>query len=444
MSAKTINMPVINAHAAGIDIGSREHWVAVGQGDKDVRVFGVYTEDYEQMSVWLKACNIQTIAMEATGTYWQTLYHHLECSGFKVMLCSPKAIKNPKGKSDKKDCRWLQNLHALGLLTASFVPEAAIERVRQYNRYRNTLTEQQTACTNRMHKCLQQMNVRLDVVLSDITGKSGMNIIKAILDGERDKHVLASFVDPNCKKSKEEIAAAINGNWREELLFQLRDQLYFYERIGESILAVEAKVELLLKEQNKLNETQPAQPIEKRKKAQKGQYRIDVQQLSCQYYGVDLISVEGVGCNTVMTLISEVGHDIKKFGSAKSFTSWLRITPNNRISGGKVMSSKTPKNRNVLGIAFRNAANTIAQRKNGILKAFFSRIAFKKGRTAAITATARKIATIIWTMIKKGTEYLPMNEQVYNEKIRKNALNNIIKNMKRLRISPEEIGLSLG
>lgn len=239
---KEVNMPIVNANTAGIDIGSKEHWVAVNQNPDDVRVFGVYEKDHQELSDWLKQHHIEHVVMEATGSYWQTIFSHLEREGFNVLLCNSKLIKNPKGKSDNKDCMWLQKLHSLGLVHGSFIPDAQIEKIRQYNRYRSALIEERTACINRMQKALQLLNVRLDVVLSDITGKSGLSIINAILNGERDAHVLASLAHSSVKKSKDEIAAALNGNYREELLFQLEDQLNLLHRFNQSIERTELKV----------------------------------------------------------------------------------------------------------------------------------------------------------------------------------------------------------
>lgn len=239
---KELKMPIVHANTAGIDIGSKEHWVAVNQNPEDVRVFGVYEKDHKALGEWLKTNHIEHVVMEATGSYWQTLFNYLEKEGFKVLLCNTKIIKNPKGKSDNKDCMWLQKLHSLGLIHGSFVPDASIEKIRQYNRYRNALVEERTACINRMQKALQLLNVRLDVVLSDITGKSGLNIINAILNGERNPKVLASLAHGSVKKSQEEIAAALDGNYREELLFQLEDQLSLLNRFNASIERTECKV----------------------------------------------------------------------------------------------------------------------------------------------------------------------------------------------------------
>jgi transposase len=433
-----LSMEILNPHAAGIDVGSREHWVAVGQDPhNDVRVFGVYTSEHEKMIKWLLERGVITIALEATGAYWQTLFSALELAGFSVHLCSSKTIKNPEGKTDQKDSRWLQKLHSFGILKDSFLPEATIIKLRQYCRHRSTLVKECSRQSNRMMKVMQLMNIRLEVVLSDITGASGMSIINAILQGERDGNKLAALANSNVKKSKEEIASALIGNWKEELLYELQDLMDMYNFHQTKIQQVDKKIEHQLMEMKDENIVVDESKII-RKKKQKGQPKCDIAKLSYQYYGVNLVAIDGLSDNVILTLISEVGKDIKKFNAAKSFSKWLRLSPENRKTGGKIISSYTPKGRNALSVALRNAANTIGQRKEGSFKAFFKRIAYKNGRAAAITATARKLAVIIWNMITKRQEYMPMEEEGYKEKVKMNVVNNMRKNIKRLNITAEE------
>lgn len=436
--SKSVEMPIINALAAGIDIGGKENYVAINQNQKDVRVFGVYHEDHKNLAKWLTENGITIVALEATGTFWQTLYFHLESLGFEVLLVSSKTIKNPSGKTDKKDCLWLQKLLSLGLLNGSFIPEPSIEKIRQFTRYRNTLVEEKGACANRVQKYLHQLNIRLDIAFSDIMGVSSLTILNAILAGERDADVLADMIEGNVKKSKEEIKKALCGNWREDLLFLIGDQLAIYKNFDLSIEKVEKRIEAELAS---ITENEYKAPIDKltKKKLQKGQYKIDVATLSYNYYGVDLMEVDGIAHNTVMSIIGEVGRDIYKFKTAKQFSSWLRLAPNNKISGGKILSNRTPKSKNNLAIAFRNAANTVGQRKDGMLKSFFSRIAYRKGRGAAITATARKLAVIIWNMIMKKESYKPILEEEYNQRLRDNAIKRMKKTMDRLGIGTNEL-----
>ena len=438
---ETLEVEIVNPNAAGIDIGSRENYVAINDNKSDVVVFGVYECDYKALSDHLKQNGITIVAMEATGSYWQTLYHHLETAGFSVKLASSKTMKNPKGKTDKLDCLWLRKLLTLGMLEASFIPEPTIEKIRQFTRYRNTMVEERSACANRIQKFLHQLNIRLDVAFSDVMGASSLRILNAILDGERNADVLVELVEKTVKQSKDEIKKALAGNWREELLFLIKDQLMFCKSIDGSIERAEKQIELILgsipSAPNKVD-----LPTLTKKKLQKGQYKINVSQLSYDYFGVDLMQIEGIAHNTVRSIISEVGRDIHKFKTAKQFVSWLRLAPNNKISGGKILSNRTPKSKNNLAIAFRNAANTIAQKKEGMLKTFFSRIAYRKGRGAAITATARKLGVIVWNMVMKLENYMPLQQADYIEKIRLNTIKNMQKTINKLNINTNELKFS--
>jgi len=428
-----VSMKVVNTGAAGIDVGSRSHFVAVGQQSDDVREFGIYTQDHPGMIQWLKECGVTTVAMESTGSYWQTLFSSLQREGFEVLLVNGKQIKNVKGKTDVKDCQWIQRLHSLGLLTGSFLPDAEVEQIRGYQRHRAWLIEQCARLSNKMQKCLRLMNVRLDVAINDITGKSGQAIIGAIIQGVRDGQELASLADRRVKKTRAEIAQSLQGHWKEELLFELQQCFELYHIHQEKIFNCDKQTEQLLKKFTARQEHPPA--FLKKKKSYRNQQKFDLPKLSYQYLGVDLFAVDGLSHGTVMTYLAEMGRGIYDFPSAKHFSSWLRLAPNNKISGGKTLSSRTPKGKNHLAQAFRNAANSIGLMKSGALKKFFSRIAFKKGRAAAITATARKLAVIVWNMIVKKQPYKPIDEDIYNSKVRSSVISNIRKNMKRLNLT---------
>lgn len=435
---KKIAMKVVNTNAAGIDVGSRSHYVAVGQHLDDVAEFGVYS--HEQMIKWLAKKGICTIAMESTGSYWQTLFSALQRAGFEVMLVSGKQIKNVKGKTDVKDCQWIQRLHSLGLLTGSFLPSTDIEKLRTYQRHRNWMVEQCAKMSNKIQKALRLMNIRLDVAISDVLGKSGTLIIEAILRGERDGEKLAALADGRVKKTKAEIAKALSGQWKEELIFEVRHCYKFYQDYQSGITATDREIELLLEQ---FCSTAPTldQPVGKtrRKKSYKNQPKFDLHSLSYQYLGVDLFAIDGVSHTTIMNFMAEVGTDIHKFPTAKHFVSWLRLAPNNKISGGKILSSRTPKGKHLLAIALRNAANSVGMMKEGALKAFFNRIAYKKGRAAAITATARKLAIIIWNMVTYQQPFKPIDQSSYNEKIKQNVVAGIKKKMIRLNLSINDL-----
>jgi len=290
---------------------------------------------------------------------------------------------------------------------------------------------------NRMQKALRLMNFRLDNIVSDVMGKSGQAIIHGILEGQEDGMRLAELADSRVKKSREEIAAGLMGHREPEQMYLLKDCFEAYNAIQQRIKGIDEKIRNLL--------VIAAEAMPKRKgtkaRVQKNQVNIGLEDLSCTYYGVDLFAIKSVSFNLVMTLISEVGWGITEFPSSKSFVAWLRLSPNNKISGGKTLSSRTPKGKNTLAIAFRNAANTVAQHKEGYLKAFFSRIAYKKGRAAAITATARKLATIVWNMIYHQKDYTPVSEKEVEKRIRQKTIKNISHRMKRLGITLEEIAM---
>ena len=454
-AADTVSMTVINSHAAGIDVGSREHYVAIGQQPCDVRTFGVYTKDNAALVVHLQQKGITTVAMESTGTYWQPLFACIQAAGIEVVL-SNNYIKDPQKKTDAKDARWLQRLHTLGLLKTSFIPAAQIEQVRTYHRHRSSLVAQAASCIQKMQKALRLMNIRLDIALRDITGVSGMAILEAIVAGQRDGTALASLVHYTVKKSKEEIAEALQGQWKPEQLYIVADELESYKHYQVRMTNCDKKIELLLQQMTATlsSKHEPAIPSAaknvpsagsakkpKKIKKNKNSAAYDVSKLSMQYFGVDLLEVEGIGEATVMTFIAEVGSDIIKFPSKKNFTSWLRLSPNNKITGGKVISSRTPKGKNILSNAFRLAANTIAQRRDGVLKKIFSRIAFKKGRAAAITALARRLAEIFWIMTVRKVPYQPQNEKEYDEQTKKNIIKNIQNKMRKMNLTTDDIAM---
>ena len=424
MKKKNVSMEVVNPNAAGIDIGSRSHFVAIGQYDQDVKEFGVYNEDLQALSQWLLDNQIKTVAMESTGTYWQNLYAILQSYGLEVILCNGKFTKNIKGrKSDVQDCQWIQKLHTLGLLSGSFLPDEATEQLRTYCRHRSNLIEQAADTTRKMQKYLRLLNLRLDVVVKDITGLTGLSIINAICEGEINPEILASLRNGNCKKSESEIAKALQSNGRKDYLFALKHEYQMYLNIQSKIKECDVEIEKMLNEQINSDDNKREHYIDKKihKRVNKNAPKnIDINLMSYQYFeGVDLLAIEGVSHSTVLTLISEVGTGIHKFQSAKQFTSWLRLSPNNKISGGKVLSNRIPKGSNRLKIALRNAANSIGNLKDTALSNFFKRIAFRKGRVSAISATARKLAVIIWNMIVKKVPYKPETEYQFLDQKRK-------------------------
>lgn len=438
-----ISLDVVNKNAAGIDIGSRSHWVAVGQTDDLIKEFGVYNENLYELADWLKQYNIASVAMESTGNYWQNLHAVLISKGFEVTLCNGKFTKNIKGKkTDVKDCQWIQKLHSLGLLSGSFLPDEDTEILRTFTRHRHNLIKQAASTTKKMQKYLRLMNIRLDVVVKDVVGLTGLKIIRAIALGETDPKKLASLRHYNCRKSEEEIAKALHSNDRKDFIYALKDELDTYDFTQNKIKECDNQIA------EKLDDIIGKDPEKQEHHIEKKSYKrinkntpknIDINLKSYQIFkGTDLLAIEGMSYNTVLTIMSEIGYDgIKKFKTAKHFTSWLRLAPNNKVSGGKVLSSKIGKGSSRLKIALRNAANAIGNLKDSTpLRDFFHRISFRKGRVSAITATARKLAVIIWNMVTKGIPYQNPEGYLYLDQKRKLGL------VKRIRKQIDKFGLT--
>ena len=449
MSKEQVSLDVENPNAAGIDVGSRSHWVAVGQNAEDVKEFGVYSQDHQVMCDWLHQQKVTSIAMESTGTYWQNLFSALVASGFEVILVNGKQTKNIKGKkTDIKDCQWIQKMHSLGLLSSSFLPDSTTEIIRTYSRHRLNLIEQSASCTKRMQKFLRLMNMRLDVVVNDINGLTGQQIIAAFIAGETKGEELAKLRNHNCKKSEEEIAKALQYNGRKDYLFALKQEYDSYKHLQKQIIATDVEITNLLstiidKDDNKKQHIPSTKPHKRKNK--NSITGADMNTISYQYFeGVDLMAIEGVSDATIMAIISEIGLEgIKKFESAKQFTSWLRLAPNNKISGGKVLSHHIPKGSSRLKLAFRNAANAIGQLKEGHLVDFFKRIAYRKGRATAVSALARKLAVIVWNMVMKAMPYNPPTDYMFLDEKRKLGLvKRIKKQITKFELTNEELGLA--
>jgi len=443
MGKSTAVLPIVNPHAAGIDIGSREHWVAIDQNKENVRSFGVYTQDHQHLIGHLRQYEITSVAMESTGSYWQTLFNALQEAGFEVLLVSGSQTKNVQGrKTDVIDCLWIQRLHSLGLLSGSFLLSDTLQELRTYYYHRQHLIEQLATYIHKMQKALRLMNIRLDVAIRDITGKSGLAIIEAILAGNRDPHELASLVDIRMKKSKEEIAQSLQGWWRQEQLFELQASLGFYKFYQKSLLECDRVIE------EALRRSVPAEPVSKpvekmpsenKKKSNKNMPAFNVSQIALTYFQTDLFAISGISHNTVLCLLTTLGKDIHKFASAKSFSSWLRLVPNNKISGGRILSHRTPVGKSYIATALRQAANSIGNQTNHELSPFFKRIAYKKGRVAAITATARKLAMIIWNMITKREPYKKTQAKDTAQKTRKAGIRQVQRRLAALDLSQDEL-----
>jgi len=400
---KSIKMELLHPYSAGIDVSKDEHVVAVNpELTKDsVQSFGCFTQDLKSLSTWLASLGIQTVAMESTGVYWLSLYLQLQSDGFEVYLVNAKHVKNVKGKkTDESDAQWIQRLHSCGLLENSFQPDLEIRELRYYMRMRKDLLEVQKQHTAHMQKALEQMNLKLGSVLTDITGKSGQRIIAAIVEGERDAKKLATLTHSRVKASKEKIELALEGQWHEMYLFELEQSYSFYLIYESKRERLDAKIQEWLERSAPKNMTL----VEKNRPKSKNGFQFDVAAHLESLLGIDILKVWGISEINAMEIISEIGTDMSKWPSAKHFASWLGLAPNTKISGGKVLSSRLPKKRNRAGQTFRMAAYAL-QRSDHYLGDFYRRKRSKLGPKGAIAATARKLATYVYKILDEKVEF---------------------------------------
>ena len=422
----------IHPNAAGIDIGSEFHWVSVpkDRACECVRRFGCYTADLYALADWLAECGVETVAMESTGVYWIALFQILETRGFEVKLVNAHHVKTlPGRKTDVLDCQWLQQLHSYGLLSGSFRPEDQICVLRSYIRQRDSLIKSTCVHIQRMQKALTQMNVQLHKVVSDITGTTGMAIIRAITAGERDPQILAAKKHYRAKRSEAEIAAALNGDYRSEHVFVLQQELQLYDVYQTQIAACDRQIQECLaqfSDKVNLNESPLPQSKHPRHKPQGNEPAFDLRTHLYRISGVDFTGIDGLGVLTVQTIISEVGLDPKRFPSVKHFTSWLGLCPCNRITGGKVKSSQTRLVVNPAANAFRMAAQT-AGKSNSALGAFYRRLRSRLGTPKAITATAHKLARIFYRLWTSGGNYQDSGMDYYEQRYQERVINNLQK-----------------
>ena len=434
-----LKLEVVNPNAAGVDVSSTEMQVCVPEdrdGDHN-RCFGTFTCDLYEISAWLKACKIDTVAMESTGVYWVPLYMRLVADGFDVLLGNAKAIKNiAEKKTDEVDAEWIMLLHSYGLLKASFQPCNYAREIRNLTRHRDNLLRSSSKEVQHMQKYMVLMNIKLDNVLSDILGKSGQAIISAIIGGERDAKLLASLADPRCKASRETIEKSLEANWDENLLFMLKQSFDLYHYIQKQMIETEKKVEILIQKykaslsQEMLHQTECKRS--NKPESPKNKISIDIEQYAHELWGVNIMRIPGIKKGSLFRLVGELGHDfVSKFDSCKQFCNWENTVPNNKISGGKLLSSKIPKRKNPVGQILRVAANSLKNEKS-YMGIYFRRIQSRKGYQAAIVATANKIGKVIYTMVKNQTEYNDSLEQEEQAKILKMKLKRTQKELEKL------------
>jgi len=439
---KTKDFRHLDPTRAGIDIGANSIFVCISnlQGQQEVREYPTFTADLKNMADWLKAQGVKSVAMESTGVYWIPVFEILDSLGFEVVLANAYHLKNVPGrKTDVKDSQWIQQLHSNGLLSASFRPSDDFVRLRSFVRQRRQLFEKAGIHVQLMHKALVQMNVQMHQVLSDLTGKTGLLIIQAIIKGERDPQKLASHRQGKCKKSEEDIAKALEGTWREEHLFALRQAYEAYEFYHRQIMECEQAIHKLLStlfpppfSVAAPMDPQPPAALPHKKRLKKTTYNrspyyfdaAEAIQPVCR--GIDLTAIPGIDSNTLLVLLSEIGTDMSKWRSEKHFCSWLGLCPGSKISGGKILSSRSKPSNNRAAHALRLAAYTLYRSKTS-LGAFFRRMRTRLGAPKAITATAHRLARIIYRMLKYSKQYEELGSEYYEKQHKERVVNNLKK-----------------
>jgi transposase len=420
-------LATINPAAAGIDVGATCHVVAVppDRDDHPVRTFRTFSGDLQTLADWLRAVGVTTVAMESTGVYWIPVFEILETRGLEVLLVNARDVKHVPGrKTDVTDAQWLQQLHQYGLLRGSFCPREALVRLRAYLRQRERLLDYAASHIQHMQKALMQMNVQLHHVVSDITGVTGMRIIRAIVAGTHAPETLAAYRDIRCAAPEETIRAALTGNYRPEYVFALRQALELYDLYHAKIAECDVAIEAVLRSLNadRVASAAPLPPV----RHAKGRNEPDFEVRSALYtlLGADLSQIHGFGPYTVLRLVAECGDDMTKWPSAKHFTSWLSLAPGNKISGGRLLSSKTRRSANRAAALLRLAAVNVGRTQTA-LGAFYRRLAARIGKAKAVTATARKLAILFYRALRFGMAYVDPGATSYEARYRQRVLHNL-------------------
>jgi len=438
-SQRRSKLTIANPHAAAVDVGSQVHYAAVpeGRAEQSVRSFGAYTAQLDELVKWFKDCEINTVAMESTGVYWIPLYQKLEEAGFEVLLVDARQVKHVPGrKSDVQDCQWLQQLHSYGLLRAAFRPEDSICRLRTLQRHRKNLVECGAMWIQHIQKALNEMNLHLHHVLTDISGQSGLAILDAILAGERNPEKLASLADHRVKKSQAQIQAALTGNYRPELLFVVNQALHDYRQMQQQIAQCDLSIEKQLAtiatctvRKRGPEQTPPPQggaAVKARTRKPKDPLELSLAGHLKRILGVDLTTIPGLNVLAVLSLISEIGTNMAKWRNDKAFVSWMGLSPNNKVSGERVLSSRTRKVNNRAATTLRLAALLLG-RTDTPLGSFYRRKRAHLGAPKAITATARKLGCLIYRLIKDGQAYQGPDLHTYELKYKNQILRSLRK-----------------
>lgn len=421
---------VVNPDAAGIDLGAESHYASVPEDrcDEPVRRFGCYTPQLEEMAQWLIECGITTVVMEATGVYWIPVFRVLESHGLEVLLVNPRHVKYVPGrKTDVADCQWLRQLHTFGLLKGAFVPPQEVAAMRTYWRQRKDLVEAASREILHMQKALTQMNIHLHVVLSDVTGVSGMKILRAIAAGERDPARLASLADTQVRASREEIAQALSGHYTDEHLFVFRQALDLFDVFQAKVRDCDEQLAAYLGKFEGKSGAGPLPPRPKRSKRpsrRKNEPHFDLRAELWRLTGIDFSRIDGIDSLTAFTVLSETGFTMDAFPTEHHYASWLGLCPNNAITGGRVKRRRTKRVMNRAANALRVAAQSLWRSKS-YLGAFYRRMAARMGAPKAITATAHKLARILYRAIKSGQQYVDKGEQHLEERHRERTLKSL-------------------
>jgi transposase len=424
----------LHLNAAALDIGATSHFVAVPEGrDRvSVREVSTFTADLHRLADWLTPCGVDTVVMESTGISWIPVFELLEQRGFEVLLVDAHHVKNVSGrKSDVLDCQWLQQLHTYGFLRGAFRPADQIVVLRCYLRQRTTLVQYAAAHVHQMQQALQQMNLLLHQVVTDITGVTGMTIIRAILAGERDPQGLAQYRDPHCKQSVAVIAKSLAGNYREEHLFALEQAVRLYDAYQTQIAACDVRIEQYLASLDKVTVDQPPPPPKPRQRPKHNQPRFDVRTYLYQLTGVDLTRIDGIEAATALQLISEIGTDMSRWQTANHVVSWLGLCPNRKVSGGRVLTSRTNPSANRAAMALRLAARSLYHSQSA-WGAYERRMQAKCGAPKAITATAHKLARLVYSMLTHGSAYVDAGHDYYERQYKERLIRNLQQRAKAL------------
>jgi transposase len=414
--------------SAGLDVGAKFHVVAVptSMDPEPVRTFQSFTGDLHRMAEWLKQVGVTTVAMESTGIYWIPVFEILEEHGLEVLLVNARTVKNVPGrKTDVCDAQWIQQLHEHGLLRGSFRPAPEAAALRAYLRHRDRLFDYCASHIQHMQKALLQMNIQLSHVVTDITGVTGMRIIRAIVSGERDPARLAEFRDVRCKASTKAVAQALQGNYRAEHVFALTQALELYDFYQAKAAECDARIECTLAGLSEGTESPPDPlPAPRHKARAPNAPAFDVRSALYRLLGVDLTQIHGLGPYVALRLVGECGTDMTKWPSAKHFTSWLTLAPGNKISGGKLLSSKTRRSSNRAAAHLRLAAVTLGRTQTA-LGAFYRRLSSRVGKAKAVTATARKIAVLFYNALRYGQDYRDPGVSYYEQRYRQRVVKNL-------------------